>query len=60
MRPSTGNPHTRRRPISATACRTSSSSSGSTTAVAVWKSSAANGRPESGTARGPCDRVAHL
>jgi len=58
--PSNGNPRIRRRPILVTVCRTSSSSFGSTTAFVVWKSSAANDRPESGTARGRYDRVAHL
>lgn len=59
-RRSTGSPRTRRHPISATVSRMSSSSSGSATADAVWKSSVANGRLESGTARGLCDRAAHL
>lgn len=59
-RPSTGSPRTRRHRISTAVCRTSSSCAGSTTADAVWRNSAANGRPASKTARGPCDRAARL
>lgn len=59
-RPSTGSPRTRRRRISATVCRTCSSSAGSATAAVVWISSVASGRPASKTARDPCDRAARL
>lgn len=59
-RRSTGSPRTRRRRISATVCRTSSSCAGSTIDDAVWRTSAAGDRPASGTARDRCDRAARL
>lgn len=59
-RPSNGSPRTRHRRISATVCRTNSSSAGLAIAAAVWRSSAAGGRPASRIARDPCDRAARL